>query len=145
VVLAQAQVGEFEHLLQAGAGAAQDLDGGPGPERLVLCNGGVEPPVRFGGLAQDQGGGLPVPGRLAGPLVADTVHGELPTGLRGAGGGQDPSGGRQLLLGGCRETGQDRRQGAGPVMHAGLAATLLFDGAAHVGVGDRARRGPLSP
>lgn len=145
VVLAQAQVCQFEHLLEAGAGPAQNLDDRPGPESLVFGNRGVESPVRLGDLTQDQRGGLPVPGGLAGPLVTDAVHSELLARLRGAGGGQDPSSGGQLLLGGGGEAGQDRGEGAGALVHAGLTAALLFDGAAHVGVGDRARRGPLSP
>ena len=41
--LAQAQVSQLEEFLDAGAGAAQHLDGGPGPEGVVLETFGVEP------------------------------------------------------------------------------------------------------
>ena len=144
VVLAQAQVRELEHLFQPGAGAPQDLDGRPGPERLVLGDGGVEPPVRFGGLPQDQGGRLPGLGGCAGPLVAEALDGEVFAGRRGAGGGQDPPGVGELLLGRGGEAGQDWGESVGAVVHAGSPAPFLLDGAAHVCVGDRARRGPLS-
>ena len=56
-VLDQAVVRELGQLLDPDAGVAQDLDGGPGPERVVLLAGQVAALAGAGVLGPDAAGG----------------------------------------------------------------------------------------
>ena len=51
----------------------------------------------------------------------------------------------EVLAGGRDQPGQDGDQGAGALLHAGLASAGFLDVAADVGGGDRTRRGPRRP
>ena len=64
-VLDQAVVGQLGEFLDADAGVAQDLDGGPGPERVVLLAGQV-PALAGGGVLGPGAGGTGWPGGRGG-------------------------------------------------------------------------------
>ena len=135
-------VGQFGQLLDADAGHAENFDGGPGPERLMLLQRQV-PALAGGGIfCPDPGGGTAAavnrpPQRLAscgeqrarggGPGQVQQLCG-LPAGLVHRGG----------------QGRQDRQALAGPLVHPGLALAMLLL-AGQVLVADRAGRCPPCP
>ena len=141
-------MGEFEEFLDPDAGAAQDLDHRGAPEGVVLLAFGVETWPRIAVVAdggEEQRGGPPVAVVPAGASIPGLLHGELLAGRGVPGGVQDESGQPGALLGGGDELGKHRGQGAGALLHPGLAQAGLLDVAADVGLADRARRGPRCP
>ncbi|WP_329073647.1 hypothetical protein [Streptomyces niveus] len=135
-VLDHRVVAEFQHLLDAGAGVAQDLHCGPGPERPVL--GGVE-------VEQNP---VPVAGRGAGGIHRADEHrvvdGEGGARRHGKKGLQALQSVAVVVGGGLRERLQGREAFAGPLIHAGLDP---LDALAVRGLGfpDRTRRRPRPP
>jgi len=144
-VLAQAQVGQLEQLLDAGPGASQDLDGCPGPEGVVLQAFRVEPLFRLIQRGDEERGGAPVAAGPTGPAVAQAVDGELLPRFDRPDGRKEVAGYRQPVLGAGDQLWQDGDQCSGALLHAGLTAAGLLDVPADVGLSDRAWCGPLSP
>jgi len=131
------QLGEF---LDADAGVAQDLDDGPGPERVVFLAGQV-PPFPGGGLLGPGAGG-----RVGqeGPAELLAAGGERLAGRGCAGGGQPGGGVLAVAVGGGGESRQRGEPLAGPGVHAGLGpADLLL--VLDVAAADGAGHGPRSP
>ena len=91
-VLDQAVVREFDELFEADPGVRQDLDGGPGPERVVLLAAQVAALAAAGGL-----GPRPVGDHFR-PAEGLPAGGEQLAGRGGAGGVQPGGGALAVLL-----------------------------------------------
>jgi hypothetical protein len=89
LILAQAQVGEFEEFLDPDAGAPQDLDHRGAPEGVVLLAFGVETRSRIAIVADggdEHCGGPPVAVASTGASIPGLLHAEL-LACRGVSGG----------------------------------------------------------
>ena len=113
-VLDQAVMGQLGEFLDPDAGIAQDVHGGPGPERLVFFEGQVAALAGAGvlgpGLSRRCVGGLQ-PGQCL------ACGGELPAGGGGPGGLQPLGGGGVAVVDGGQQDGQDRHAFAGALIH----------------------------
>ena len=135
-------VGEFRQFLKSDASVAQDLDGGPCPERVVFFPGQV-PAFPGGRLLGPDAGRLGGPGQ-PGAEQGLAAGGEQFAGRCGAGGVQPGRGVPALAVDGGGEGGHDGEPFAGPGVHAGLGPGFLLpvlDVAAADGAGD----GPRPP
>jgi hypothetical protein len=133
-VLDQAVVGELGEFLDPDAGVAQDLDDGPGPERVVLLAGQV-PPFPAAGLL-GPGAGRRVGQAGSAELLAP--GGERLAGSGFAGGAEPGRGVRAVAVGGGGEGRQGGKPLAGPGVHPGLGSAdllLVLDVAAADGAG----------
>ena len=140
-VLDQAVVRELGEFLDPDAGVAQDLDGGPGPERVVFFAGQV---------AAFAGAGVLGPDPARSPVAMTARRSVCPPAVNTSPG---PAAARRRAgAAACRarsvdggdQDGQDGQPFAGPLVHAGLAAataSCVLD----VARPDRAGHGPRPP
>jgi len=141
--LADAQVGQLEHFLDADTGVPQRLDGRPGPEPLDLLPDGVDP-LGFTGGGQADGAGIGAE-REGQSGVVLVVQGECFAGLRGSGAVEQLDGPAVPAAGEVAEAGHQRGEGAGAALHALGGAAALRLVAADVTDADGARHRPRSP
>ena len=131
-------VRELDQFLDADACGSKNLDGRPSPEGAFFFEGEVASPA--GGQVGDVD-----PARDRVPALQFlAVHVDYLAGCGGQRGIEPGPGGLAFLVGGADQGGQDRKAGAGSLVHGGLEALALFVHGAFTGL-DRAGCAPSRP